>query len=202
MKIYAVIRNYDAGGAKSSVFGDGDPCWYTMPDSSILKTGNPFFVPDFDDRFLAFPSIVYRIGRLGKSISTRFAHRYLDSWTIGVAVVATETLKRLRDRGLPWCEAVSFDRSCLLGNLQPINTLINNEVIRISCGSSEMNYDISDLKKSPYEIIERLSRTNTLKNGDFILSGLTPEGLKLEPGMKLTARHETLNTNIIDINIR
>lgn len=101
MKIFAVIHNY-GNTSKDSPMGTGDPAWYEMPDSSILRTGNPFFVPDFDTEFLAFPSICYRIGRLGKSIARRFADRYIDSATVAVAVVASNRLRDLREQGMPW----------------------------------------------------------------------------------------------------
>lgn len=203
MKIFAVIRNYDDDGADGSVFGEGEPTWYTLPDSSLLRSGNPFFVPDFDKNFHAFPSIVYRIGRLGKSIAKRFAPRYIEAWGMGVAVVATDLLKTLREAGLPWDEAVSFDRSCFLGNLEPIDTLINNnEAIKITCEGLETRYKTDCLRLPGHDIIEWLSRNNTLKNGDLILAGLMPVGLPLKPGTKFEAHHERLNTKYIDINIR
>lgn len=202
MKIFSIINNYDDAEEGEALFGAG-LSWYEMPDSSVLRSGNPFFVPDFDDTFLAFPSIVYRIGRLGKSIAVRFAGRYVEAAGIAVAVVAAGRLKALRKAGMPWSQAVSFDRSCFLGNLQPIDTFINNnEVITLNYDNAEMRYETGRLRNSPAEIIHLLSRNSTLKNGDLILAGLTAKGLTLTPGTKLTARHETSNINLIDINIK
>lgn len=202
MKIFAVIHNYGDHLAENSVFGEGEPLWYQMADSSVLRSGNPFFVPDFDARFEAMPSVVYRIGRLGKSIAPRFASRYLECTGFAAAVVAVNSLTALREASMPWNNAVSFDRSCLLGNLEPINTLTNNKVIEVSCGTDRISYDIGALRHPIEDIVSLLSRDNTLKNGDIILAGLTPYGLPLIPGTHLSAGFESSETKIIDFKIK
>ena len=60
MKIFAVMETGDR---------------YEIPDSSLLRSGQPFFIPDFAGEFRAMPSAVVRIGRLGKGIAPRFAVR-------------------------------------------------------------------------------------------------------------------------------
>lgn len=176
--------------------------WYEMADSSILKSGNPFFVPDFDTEFKAYPTVVYRIGRLGKSIAPRFADRYIDAVGPGTAIIAESLLQRLKEAGLPWTRAVSFDRSLLLGNLQPIDALINNKAYEFEISTQKATYSIDNLHADNLHVIAELSQENTLKNGDLILVGLMPVGLNLVPGSKLTARAESLKTNLLDINIK
>lgn len=202
MKIFAVIHNYQADEADRSVFGTGDMQWYEMPESSVSRSGNPFFVPDFDTEFEIFPSVVYRIGRLGKNIAPKFAHRYTDAFGLAAAVVAVNRLKALRADGMPWTEAVCFDRSCLFGNLQPIDTLNNNGVFTFECGDRRIDYDMSALAVPVERVIAGISANTTLKNGDFVLAGLTPFGLTATLGCKLTARHQSSEAKIIDINIR
>ena len=57
MKVIGFTGNYG--------IEDGVPKAYLMADSSILYTGRPFFVPDFAQQFVATPTIVVRMGRLG-----------------------------------------------------------------------------------------------------------------------------------------
>lgn len=200
MKIFAFIHNHSADTGKT--FGQGDISWYEMPDSALLRSGNPFFIPDFASDFAAFPTVAYRIGRLGKSIAPKFAHRYIESAGIAVAVVARDLLEDLRGKGLPWTRAVSFDRSCLLGNLEPFDTFTNNDTFFISCGGQNAEYDISGLRHPVDSLIALASETNTLKNGDLLLASVGPCEITLTPGTTLTARSETSKTNLIDINIR
>ena len=58
-----------------------------MADSSVLYTGRPLFIHDFASGFMAAPSIVVRMGRLGKCIAPKFAHRYWDAFTAAFAVM-------------------------------------------------------------------------------------------------------------------
>lgn len=180
--------------------GEGPLDWYEMPDSSILRSGNPFFIPDFDTRYLAFPSVCLRIGRLGKTIAPRFAERYFDGWTAAVAIVAVDRLKQLREAGMPWTRAVAFDRSCLLGNLQPIATLKECGPFEITCGKQQREYDTAHLMLGSDKLIEAVSAENTVKNGDLILAGLTPDGLTLDRDTCITILNN--NINLIDINIK
>ena len=202
MKIFAVTGNCPTDEGTPNPFGAGEATWYEIPDSAISHSGNPFFVPDFDNRFAAFPSVAYRIGKLGKTISRRFAGRYVDGATIGFSVVALDTLKRLRESGQPWTQAVAFDRSCLLGNFQPIDTFINNGPYTIEAGSERRTFDPMLLVHPIEEVIEWISAQNTLKTGDVILAGLNPAGFPLEIGMRLRAAAANNNTNALDINIR
>lgn len=202
MKIFAVINNYPAAEGGGSPFGpDTTPDWYEMPDSSVVRSGNPMFVPDFAADFRAFPSVVYRIGRLGKSISPRFAARYIDAASMAVAVVAADLLADLRASGKPWTRAVAFDRSCLLGNLQPIDTFNDSGPFEIHCGDSSTTYRADALRSGIDSLISMLSADNTLKNGDLVLAALTPQGLPMKPDTRLRVINSS-ETNLLDINIK
>lgn len=200
MKIFAVVHNYP-GNENASPFGTGKTVWYEMSESCVLRSGNPFFVPDFDPDFSVHPSVVYRIGRLGKNIAPRFASRYLEAAGAAAAVVARDSLKALRNAGLPWSAAVSFDRSCFIGNLKPIDAFIN-KTIDFSLGDSIFSYDLRALSLPVEEVVALLSRNNTLKNGDLILAAIAPEGFSLVPGNRLVARDNTSETNFLEINIK
>lgn len=204
MKIFAIINNYYDGDHRSP-FAIGkestcEPDWYELPDSSVLRSGNPFFVPDFASEFQAFPSLVYRIGRLGKSIAPRFASRYVDAWTAGAAVTAIDLLSELRNAGAPWTRATAFDRSLFLGNLQPMDSLLKIDSLDLTAGDEKIVYRLPEINESIDCIISRISACNTLKNGDLILVGLTPTGLALHPGMRLSAHSKS--DNLLDISIK
>ena len=71
MKVIGFTGNYGVEGKTLQS--------YLMADSSILYTGRPFFVPDFAQEFVATPTIVVRMNRLGKCVAPKFAHRYWDA---------------------------------------------------------------------------------------------------------------------------
>lgn len=204
MKIFSVLHNYGGSDAEllSSPFGQGETDWFEIPDSALLRSGNPFFIPEFDSGFAIFPSIAFRIGRLGKNIAPRFAERYLKEFTMAFCVVGLDSLAQLRAEGKPWCRAVAFDRCCWLGNLQPFDALFDYGNFEIRCADKSYSYSPGNLLCSPAEILSLLSQNNTLKIGDFILAGLTPGGIPIEIGSSLHASAPKLNCNFIDINIR
>ena len=202
MKIFAVIHNYGPA-CPDSPMGEGAAGWYTMPDSAIMHTGNPLFVPVGDGaRPEAFASVAWRCERLGKSIPARFAGRYLKAVAAAFAIVDSALLPRLREAGLPWSEATASDRACVVGNFQPISTLVYNRGFRVTCGSSAFDYDPALIRRPVESLLPRISDSVTLKTGDIILAALTPRGIPLEPGSRLTATDIQTETNLIDINIR
>lgn len=202
MKIYTFIRTYAPHEECDELNTGKGPAYYTMQETSLVRSGNPFFVPDFDTEFRAYPSLCLRIGRLGKGIAPRFAGRYIESWTMAVAVVATGLLGKLRSQGDPWSPAVSFDRSCWLGNLQSIDTLLEYGTFKVECGESDIIYETRKLIPSIKELISLLSRDNTLKNGDLILAGLMSRGITLCPGMNMRITENGKLTGLTDIRIR
>lgn len=203
MKIFVVLDNYLSENSESGTAKPDAPVyWYEMADSTVMHTGNPFFVPDFDTDFRVRPSICLRLSRLGKGIAPKFAGRYTDSWTIALTVTAESTLARLRHDGLPWSRAVSFDRSCLLGNFMPIDTLLSCASFYIECGHESITYHADKICRGIDMILPQLSADNTIKTGDLIIIAPTPDGIRLSPGNRMLVHDMTDNMKLIDINIK
>ena len=202
MKIFAIVRNYGVPD-NECCFGPGAPAWYEIPDSSLLRSGQPFFVPDFAHEFRVFPTLVYRISRLGKGIKARFASRYVDAMTVGACAVAVDMLYELRRKGEPWSRAVAFDKCCMLGNFSNCTDFPNEWHVR--CGENELCYNHNDIQRGFPEILERLSRDITMKEGDIVMTALHPAGLPLSIGNKLVAYSSCMDNSsnkVLDINIR
>lgn len=193
MKIFCVVNNYGKPG-------NGDSEWYTLPDSTILRSDNPFFIPEFDSEFVAVPTVALRINRLGKSVAPKFAHRYYSEATMAACVVAKNLLKELSAAGKPWSRAVAFDRSCLTGDFIDKEELFGAESIKVRCGSKEDIYDLKAIRMSIDEMVAVVSCDNTLKTGDMVLAALMPEGLPLAIGDTLDI--SIPSRNLLTIRIR
>lgn len=201
MKIFAVAGAFDAAPSSDVALPLCDiPVWYEIPDSSISRSGNPFFIPDTGYEYMAFPSVAYRICKLGKSVAKRFAPRYYDAATLGFSVVAVDILRSLRAKGLPWTRAVAFDRSCLLGNFMPISTLSDLEEFLISCGNNSYTYRCNRASLGIDAAISLISADNTIKTGDIILPAISPEGIPLSIGDRFMVTAG--DTTIFDINVK
>lgn len=200
MTIYALVNNLiDYKGI------DTEPIWTVMSPSAILQGGNPYFVPDFDFRFEARPAIAIRIGKLGKSISPRFAHRYVDGIAPASIMIASNLLEDLQEKGLPWSKAISYDRSLAVGKFtqMPIEEISKSDVCLELADDDIVTTLTCDLNPLPFgieETISAISRDNALKTGDYIVIATGESGAVLEPGQRAILK---LNgENMLRFNIR
>lgn len=181
MKIFAVGLNYPQHNKElnETLYKGESPVIFTKADSSLLKDGKPFFVPDDMGRIDYETEIVVRICRLGKAIPARFAHRYYDAVTVGIDFTARDLQKQLREKGLPWEMCKGFDGAAAIGEwvsvdkFRDVQTLpfhldINGKTVQEGC-TNDMLFKID-------EIIEYISKYFTLKTGDILYTG-TPVGV-------------------------
>ena len=156
-----------------------EPVIFTKADSSLLKDGKPFFLPEEMGRVDYETELVVRICKLGKSIPQRFAHRYYDAVTVGIDLTARELQQRLRAEGKPWDLCKGFDGAAVIGqwvdiakfrDIQAIHFHldVNGHTVQQGC-SSDMLFKVD-------EIIAYISRYFTLKTGDLLYTG-TPVGV-------------------------
>lgn len=158
----------------------------SFPDSSIIKNGNPFFIPDFDTDFSAHIYFAIKISRLGKSIAPRFAERYYSEIAPALTVKADNLLATLQRSGLPWTSAVGFDKSVAIGEFINYSEEDSFTFTIHADGQEAVSIPVPD-KKNISDAIAEASRYNSLKMGDLILiPALTPD-IRLIIGERLTA---------------
>lgn len=204
MKIIAIGLNYASHNEEMKrAFEPTDPVIFMKPDSALLKSGKPFFIPDFSNEIHYETEIVVKISRLGKNIAERFAHRYYDELTVGIDFTARDLQLRQKEKGLPWEIAKSFDNSAAIGEFVPKTEFadaqnlhfhldINNQTVQ-SGNTKDMIFSID-------KIIAYVSRFFTLKIGDLIYTG-TPSGVgRVAINDRLEAYIE--NKKLMDIHIK
>ena len=181
MKIFAIGMNYIQHNKEldGTLYKPEEPVIFTKADSSLLKDGKPFFLPEEMGRVDYETELVVRICKLGKSIPQRFAHRYYDAVTVGIDFTARDLQQRLRAEGKPWDLCKGFDGAAVIGqwvdiakfrDIQAIHFHldVNGHTVQQGC-SSDMLFKVD-------EIIAYISRYFTLKTGDLLYTG-TPVGV-------------------------
>lgn len=180
MKIIAVGLNYaDHNKEMHNSLELTEPTIFMKADSSLLKDGKPFFIPDFSSEIHYETELVVKINRLGKNIAERFAHRYYDEVTVGIDFTARDLQRRLRQQGLPWEVSKAFDASAVTGEFIPLEKAgeiqqlpfhleINGKTVQVG-NTADMLFTVD-------RIIAYVSRFFTLKIGDLIFTG-TPSGV-------------------------
>ena len=181
MKIFGIGMNYIQHNKEldGALYKTEAPVLFTKADSSLLKSGKPFFVPDFMGRIDYEAELVIRICRLGKNIPQRFAHRYYDAVTVGIDFTARDVQQQLREKGLPWDLSKSFDGAAAIGEWVGKDKFLDVQALRFHLdinGQSVQEGCTADMVFGIDEIVAYISQYFTLKTGDVIFTG-TPAGV-------------------------
>ncbi|MDR1980487.1 MAG: fumarylacetoacetate hydrolase family protein [Tannerellaceae bacterium] len=181
MKIIAVGMNYMAHNKElHHSLEVSEPVLFMKSDTSLLKDGKPFFIPDFPSEIHYETEIVVKINRLGRHIAERFAHRYYNEVTVGIDFTARDIQNRLRSQGLPWEISKAFDHSAVTGSFIPLDEA-GGDIRRIPFrleinGKKVQEGHTADMLFPVDRIVAYASRFFTLKMGDLIYTG-TPAGV-------------------------
>ena len=181
MKIIAVGWNYQLHNAEMAQKAIPQaPVVFTMPETALLKSGKPFFLPRFSNRIEYETELVFHISRLGKNIAPKFAHRYYDAVTVGIDFTARDLQAEARAQGNPWDLSKGFDYSAPIGEFLPLpdqpEKAGNIDFALTINGQRVQQGNSRDMIFSIDRIIAYVSQFYTLKIGDIIFTG-TPAGV-------------------------
>ena len=141
MKIICVGMNYSRHNKElgETLLTPDSPVIFMKPDSAILRNRRPFFLPDHLGRVDYETELVVRINRLGKSISARFADRYIDAVTLGIdfkpGFYEVECRYYADD-----ASQNSFDRT----NITVLSTVIGNDEVKYYGDAPYLNITFLD----------------------------------------------------------
>ena len=179
MKIICIGRNYTQHIEELQNERPEEPIVFLKPDSAVLLKQHPFVIPEFSNDIHHEIELIIRINKVGKYIEQKFAHKYYDEISVGLDFTARDLQEKLKDKGLPWEKAKSFDGSAVIGDfiskkifssLESINFELTKNGITVQRGNSSLMLFKID------EIIAHVSQFFTLKIGDIIFTG-TPDGV-------------------------
>lgn len=168
-----------------------------MADSSLLRSGQPFFVPDFAPRFTATPMLAMRIGRLGKCIARRFAHRYVDAVTAAIVTRGvTSDLQPLDNESM----LAFMDGAAMMGQWTEHDGTLEMPTLRWCHNGTQHHLEECALNSRPDEVIEHLSRYCTLKMGDIVClqyNGTVPQPLDINDKLEaFVSDKQVLNNKV------
>ena len=175
MKIICIGRNYTQHIEELQNERPEEPIVFLKPDSAVLLKQHPFVSPEFSNDIHHEIELIVRINKVGKYIEQKFAHKYYDEISVGLDFTARDLQEKLKDKGLPWEKAKSFDGSAVIGDfiskkifssLESINFELTKNGITVQRGNSSLMLFKID------EIIAHVSQFFTLKIGDIIFTFL------------------------------
>jgi len=148
--------------------------FYLKSDTSVLRHGHTFYMPEWCGRLEGALALVVKIDRLGRHIAAKFVDRYYHETALGFCLYAADILEKNRMEGAPWGEACGFDHSAPLSDFfRPVKQYpVNGTSFSWRCGKREwcdvLQENLVD------SILPYLSQYIFLKMGDLIWIELHP----------------------------
>lgn len=179
MKIICIGRNYAAHIEELKNEKPEEPVVFLKPDSSILLKQHPFVIPEYSNDVHHEVEILVKINKIGKYITPEFAHKYYEEIGLGIDFTARDVQAKLKEKGLPWEKAKSFDGAAVIGEFFDKNSFENINNIQFSLknnGNLVQNGNTNLMLWNIDALIAYVSQYFTLKIGDIIFTG-TPAGV-------------------------
>ena len=162
-----------------------------VTDSSIITCKNPLFLPDAATEYRVEFMPAFRIHRLGKSISKKFAARYYDAVTLLARVMPVIDGKIVRNGSAIY---TAYDSAIIKGEW--IEDFSNE--ITISFSGKTFNTTVEALRINEY--IEILSRYMSMKIGDIVAPGFIP--VQITPVIDSRIEATMLEKEVINIKVK
>ncbi|AXT63323.1 FAA hydrolase family protein [Aquimarina sp. AD10] len=179
MKLICIGRNYTDHIEELENERPTDPVVFMKPDTSILLKKQPFFIPDFSNDIHHEVEVLIKINKVGKHIDKKFAHKYYDEISLGIDFTARDLQSKLKEKGLPWEKAKSFDGAAVIGHWVSKKEFVDVDDIDFHLEKNGKTVQRGNTKLMLWkidELIEYISKYFTLKIGDVIFTG-TPAGV-------------------------
>lgn len=163
------------------------------PDSCMLISNRPLYIPDFESAFYALPMLALKVSKLGKCVAERFSGRYMREYSMGLLILPESALQKIRDGRMIDAGELCFDNAVVAGDWQKIEgetsefpagipEIFNLEIER--GGELERSQPGVDSRKAP-EALSRFSARNTIKMGDLLMLPIGGEPIRLERNLTL-----------------
>ncbi len=163
-----------------------------ITDSSVVLPKNPLFVPTDADEYILEAAPAFRISRLGKSISQKFAYRYYDAFSLIIRVLPVFDGKPLRNGSAIF---TAYDAAAVRGEW--IEEIPQGD-IEFSFAGKSFTTTIENTKINEY--ISILSHFFSMKMGDIVVPCSLPISTRAIPESRAVALID--GKEVINIKIK
>lgn len=185
-KIVCVGRNYLAHIHELGNEIPDDPVLFMKPETAAVQFAQPFSIPSGDVHFETELAIL-----VGKPL-THATPGQCRTAIVGVGLALDLTRRDLQNdlkqKGLPWEVAKSFDGSCPLTNFMHVSETEDLGALSFKMwlnGNLTQEGQVTLMRHSIMQLLLYISTHFTLKPGDVVLTG-TPAGVgRLHPGDRI-----------------
>lgn len=165
------------------------------PDSCMLVSNRPLYIPDFESEFYALPMLALKVSKLGKCVAEKFSGRYVREYSMGLLIFPESVLEKIKVGAKINDGELCFDNAVVAGDWQKIE----GETSEFPAGIPEFfNLEIEkgdepekrqlrvDSGKAA-EALSEFSARNTIKMGDLLMLPIGGESIRLERNIAIRA---------------
>lgn len=160
------------------------------PDSAMIRSGKPLFLPDDEEWRYIMIGIAVKIDSVGKSIQQKYAERYYKELAPMAFVMTRTAAEKIRKHQDPLACEIVADYSLICGDFitaegkwSTLKTELNiNKLPTAAKEIEEINnkFEINGVQTVLAEAIFTASQNNTLKTGD-IVAFIIPQSFNAYP---------------------
>lgn len=177
---------------------DGAMAVGVIGDNALLRNNDDFYFPGFTQELSGVPQLVVRLNRMGKSIPERFAGRYYAEVGVGMRFYADTLEEELKEKGLPYGLAFSFDGSAAISELRPVEDVAMIFSMKVNGGvvfEGNRGWPIG-----VDQLVSEVSDYYMIKIGDFLYCGnpFRYKGLKVDDRIQMALNGEEM----LDFRVR
>ena len=178
MKIFCIGRNYAEHAKELGNEVPDEPIIFMKPKSALVQGHTPFYYPEFTNDLHYEAELVVRISKNGKYIQEKHAPNYYNAVSVGIDFTARDIQNQLKEKGLPWEKAKSFDNSAAVGKFIDFIPSIDKKNINFSFLKNKEEVQKANSKEMIFSIdkvVANISNYFSINIGDLIFTG-TPAG--------------------------
>jgi 2-keto-4-pentenoate hydratase/2-oxohepta-3-ene-1,7-dioic acid hydratase in catechol pathway len=183
-RIYCIGRNYAAHAREMGSDPTREPPFFFQKPTDAIQVVPPGETadhpyPTLTKNYHYEVELVAALSRGGRDVPVDRALELVLGYTVGLDMTRRDLQRAMGDEKKPWEIGKSFDRSAVLGPLQPVaktGHLTQGGIWLKVNGQTKQNANLNQMIWNVAEQIANLSRAFELMPGDIIYSG-TPENV-------------------------
>ncbi len=183
-RIFCVGRNYAAHAAEMGGDAREPPFYFTKPADAICQAPATVPYPSMTSNYHYEMELVIAVGKRAFRVAKADAVAHIFGFACGLDMTRRDLQLKAKEKGHPWDMGKAFDRSAVIADIVPRETLaataqeaMSKGAISLSVnGQVKQSADVAQMIWGVPEIIADLSQYVELAAGDLIYTG-TPAGV-------------------------
>lgn len=162
-KVACIGRNYSEHIKELNNETPSEMVFFIKPNSSISES-------------IIFPK-AHNSCHYEAEISFLIEEGKISAVGFGLDLTLREVQSKLKEKGLPWERAKSFDAAAVFSYFVPFNKDVNNLSLELYInGELKQKGDVTQMINKPLEVIEEFKTFASFEDGDILMTG-TPKGV-------------------------